>query len=285
MRKALLVTIGLMISIVFVAGAGALSVDDEQGVAGAYYGGIYTTGAGSNTSYAFDTTPSTDSAFTVTNLNVTNVSGNRIQVILSGDYFTTGFARPDFPSTGGKPGDLYIASGGWVVTTDPVSPGGHGIGDTFDMQTEGWNYVVSYGETLNFHALNSLQWTYDAHLYNLTSGYTPTSNVGVFNEWREQQAWKFGYGALATPTLGSAVLDANAGTLTFVFDNLGGILDAEKSGFHWTQDCGNDVVEGGLGGGGLPPPRVPEPGILLLLGSGIAGLAVYARRDRQTPRA
>ncbi|HET6203641.1 MAG TPA: PEP-CTERM sorting domain-containing protein [Planctomycetota bacterium] len=43
-----------------------------------------------------------------------------------------------------------------------------------------------------------------------------------------------------------------------------------------------DPTGGGPGEGpALPPPPVPEPGTVLLVGSGIAGMAVLARRKRR----
>ena len=41
-------------------------------------------------------------------------------------------------------------------------------------------------------------------------------------------------------------------------------------GFHWTQTCGNDVIEGGI--------VTPEPSTMLLLGCGLVGIAVFSRK-------
>ena len=45
--------------------------------------------------------------------------------------------------------------------------------------------------------------------------------------------------------------------------------DFGKLMIHWTIECGNDVLD---------IPKVPEPATLLLLSSGLAGLAMLNRR-------
>ena len=98
--------------------------------------------------------------------------------------------------------------------------------------------------------------------------------------YRTDQAWRGGYDpsnplGAATATLAITRRDSDFttdpfGTLTFTFANPYG-WDPDQLGYHWTMGCGNDVVEGG----GTP---VPEPGSMLLLGLGIAGLGVCGRK-------
>lgn len=54
------------------------------------------------------------------------------------------------------------------------------------------------------------------------------------------------------------------------------LFSAPITGIHLTESCGNDEAD-------VTPPYIPvaEPGTLLLLGSGLLGMAVYGRRQRR----
>jgi len=281
MRKALALAIGIMVPIVFAATAGALVVIDQQGVPGAYYGGIYTTPIGSDPTYAFDLVPSTDTTFSVNSFAATNVAGGMIQVTFTGPYFGSDgdpYNNPTGGFTKGRPGDLYLSTTGWVVATNP---GNHGIGDTFNPATEGWNVVVPFlGTPVGVN--DGLVFTYTNTMHNLDTGkadYQLTMSQG-FTEWRVSQAWRGGYGDsnlgtvyailnLDTVSRTSLAYTVPAGSLTFIFPNMG--LSPDALGYHWTQGCGNDVVEGG----------VPIPSAVWLLGSGLIGLIGIRRRFRR----
>ncbi len=81
----------------------------------------------------------------------------------------------------------------------------------------------------------------------------------------------------ATATLAITSLETEGdpfGTLTFVFDNPNH-WNPDLIGYHWTEGCGNDVVEAG----GTP---VPEPATLLLLGLGVLGLSIHSQRSARS---
>ena len=62
------------------------------------------------------------------------------------------------------------------------------------------------------------------------------------------------------------------GAFDFIVDEAGTPpFDPNKIALHWTIECGNDLIE---------VPKVPEPATLLLLSSGLAGLAMLRRRKR-----
>jgi hypothetical protein len=55
--------------------------------------------------------------------------------------------------------------------------------------------------------------------------------------------------------------------------------DELNLGFHWATTCANDVIEGGI-----HKAAVPEPGTMLLLGMGIAGLGAAGRKRLNRPK-
>jgi len=266
MRKLFVVAIVLLFPIFISTGAwaavGDLFVNDVEGVPGAYYGGLYTTpGPVHDPTYAHDITPNTplgQDNWSVVSMEANSSIPGYIKVILKGPYF--GSINVD-PSNAlmGKPGDLYISSTGWKVTTD-IGGTGYGVGDKF-LLSEGWDYVVPFKN--NAAGFNT-------GLYELTGPFTSSSNQGIFTEWREDQAWRDGAGN----KVGNAKVDLffdPTGSLTFTVENVFN-WDPAGIGYHWTMGCGNDVVEGGA------QVDVPEPAALLLLGLGLVGLAVYKRK-------
>jgi hypothetical protein len=223
------------------SGAGALTINDTQGASGAYYGGTAV-----NYSSAYDVIGAP--SFSVDSLTATQANGTT-RVVLSGYYFGTNYAKEI--SGLGHIGDLYISSTGWKVN----KPDDHARYDTFD-ENEGWDYVISY--------LNP-------QVYSLNfEGITMTGDEGgAWYGFRTGQAYQGGYGSFVNSA--TASLDSSLKTLTFTFPYLGPI---DAMGFHWTMACGNDVVEGG----GTP---IPEPATMLLLGSGLLGIAGLRRKFKK----
>lgn len=81
-----------------------------------------------------------------------------------------------------------------------------------------------------------------------------------------------------TQTVGSWTEDLANNLLKMEIDLTGtGLLDSNTLAFHWTMYCANDVIQGQAD---ITPVSVPEPGLLSLLGVGIAGLW-FARRRQQ----
>ena len=248
MTKKFIWCLTTVLCVLFASAALSFAYTISDNGAAAYWGGAVS--GASSTSYG-DVIGSP--YFNVDQMNVTK-SGKNWTVTLTGPYF----GYHSNPSVDGGlpyrfgPGDLYINSKGWTATQGPA---GHFETDTF-TQSEGWNYVITQ--------VNG-QWG----LYTLDSSKITYTDAGSGYIYRTGQAWQGGAGQLIESATYN--YDAAGNSLTFGFNT--GDMDWDAVGLHWTMKCGNDVVEGAA--------PVPEPATMLLLGSGLVGLAGFRRKFRK----
>lgn len=202
-------------------------------------------------------------------------TNNRLQIDITGPFFD--------PNNGAAPfifaGDVFLSSDGWT----PNSTGTNYSSDSFYNGGEEWEYVLSMdglydGEKLigevNLYKVdqNNGEIEFPEVVLASTGG---NYRVGQEYRWISDNSAQFSLGT------GSWSLDGNTETMSFYLDSInGGMtladygLDGEL-GVHWTETCGNDVVEGV---GGDP---VPEPATMLLFGTGLAGLAGLRSRKKK----
>ncbi len=192
--------------------------------------------------------------------------GNAWEIMIYGPYF--GHRTTDIDTELPKkllPGDLYISSKGWEpeVRLDNYQT------DIFS-EDEGWDYVIP----INQYDLNQ---TYSSGVYALSFANIKTTNVnapglnGTY-AYRANQAWHDGETGTAQ---GSANYLFTDQYLRITFDTTALDFSSGMVGFHWTMQCGNDVVRGLIPAADIP--SAPEPSTLLLLGIGLSGIAVYKK--------
>lgn len=166
------------------------------------------------------------------------------------------------------PGDLYLSTAGWNPNTTIEHYGA-------DDSTSGtaWNYVVSLSRISE-----------DINGVVFTSGNATLHKIGTTDEplwgWdRSAQEVRTYFNANAT-SYGTGswryTTETNGDISLLIEIDLRELLGVDWDGttplgFHFTMDCGNDVIEGSIA-------PVPLPSTCLLLGSALVGLMGVARR-------
>lgn len=204
---------------------------------------------------------------------------------LTGSTLTlyTGY-NPHSPPSGpgvtqqGDPGDFFFSvNRDMVYGVDNYATAGDGHHPALSSDTFQYDYAV----LLNYDLGNPTYEIYqldDATLYTVYYRDNDESNAWALS-LAHPGATKIGEGSYAFLNLGTGDVLVDGTTLTggthyaLVFD-VGFLGVGNDFTVKYTMACGNDNI---IGKGTV----VPEPGTMLLLGSGLAGLGVLRRRRRK----
>ena len=207
------------------------------------------------------------------------VKGGQLVVTLSGDYFNTwATASSVAPSPGGvwAPGSLFLSTNGWNPNGTAPSYETNGIGNTNGtLNGTIWNYAITLNGADQLGATSGTASLYSVVAANIVAGTARVNQEALYDPANGETVLSTGSWALVAG-------DPNDPTqslymLTITMDLPADILaDLEKLGYHWSQVCANDVVEGEHPLGSNPP--VPEPTTMLLFGVGLIGLVGATRR-------
>ena len=209
--------------------------------------------------------------FQITSMDV-SLSGSTLSVSIFTTFAGKGDNHLFDRLTGGAGigyGDLLL-SGAWTPFGSAPYIGDNNITGTlwtygFALDNRWWNGIDGSGGTGTLYRLNGA--TNDAN--TLLSGDFLTG--GVYRNGQEVAVDTAGQTNVGNGTW--SIVDGTS--INFVLDlSATTLLSGDEIALHWGFTCGNDVIEGAI--------KVPEPGMLLLMASGLLGLGIGLRYRNNT---
>lgn len=177
--------------------------------------------------------------------------------------------KTNYSGNAGDGVSLDTDFGDFFISTDYWTPYGSSpyLSDN-SSNGEDWEYVFDVSE----NKLYDIQDNQDSIL--LSQDVMPNSGW-IFRNGQEVLIDPTGLDALSETTGSSQIAHYDGYNYNFVIHYGDLDWDLNKMGFHWTMTCGNDVIEGGA------EAPVPEPTTMLLLTTGLLGLAGARRKMKK----
>ncbi len=158
-------------------------------------------------------------------------------------------------------GDLFLSTNGW----NPYGIPGSGYPEDRFGLGETWEYALNTSSG-NIYSVNPDN-------IQLSNEIMTALNIPAYHYRNNQEVL---YNPGSEDAIGSFAF-SHAGSLISYSFNLSSFglswEDELNLGFHWTMTCANDVIQGDI-----YKAAVPEPGTMILLGLGVAGLGAAGRK-------
>jgi hypothetical protein len=171
-------------------------------------------------------------------------------------------------------GDLFVSTDGWNPKVDLNSWDSEDTYERYRSDTyetgERWEYALS---------------TSSGKIYSVDADNIWRSDQEFSDPYYQDHWYRHEQEVLYKPgdeeaSVGDFAFSHSGNLIKYAF-NLSTLLGEDWSwedeldlGFHWAMTCANDVIEGGI----YKAAAVPEPGTMLLLGMGIAGLGAAGKK-------
>jgi hypothetical protein len=170
-------------------------------------------------------------------------------------------------------------------TLDKMKPGDLFLSADIDSTWDGnWEYVVSLynGRTNSPENTDKYQPTGSVDLYAVSGNASPLitgANDDPFGQYWDNYGFRnshpFAYTGLASDQ-GAASYYKNGSYIEFTLNPTSPLVFGDYLTIGFTENCANDVLLATIGVPSKTPP-VPEPSTLILMGLGLAGIAVYRK--------